>query len=294
MIKQLIALPPRVLLSVFIGYETALNIVLPQLRGFARQVFIDFINRDLKEVRHHSSGGSGESLVRFWLYTPNRMCSFRHSSFSTKEPETLRWIDAYGGNGCFYDIGANIGIYSLYYAKRHGGKVFSFEPSFFNLRQLAKNLSVNEMDDRITIIPSPLTEQTGIANFTNGSEDEGGALNAFGVDYGADGQPINSDIRYNVVGFCLDDLLKHGVIVEPPSLIKIDVDGIEHLILKGAQKTLASKTLKSILIEVNDDFKDQATQVKTILEKAGFELKEQNYNLISTHDQIWHNQVWVR
>ena len=45
--------------------------------------------------------------------------------------------------GWFFDIGANIGIYSLYYAKCHRGNVYSFEPSVFNLRQLAKNVSSN-------------------------------------------------------------------------------------------------------------------------------------------------------
>ena len=42
----------------------------------------------------------------------------------------LNWIDEYGGEGTFYDIGANVGIYSIYYAKAKTGKVISFEPSF--------------------------------------------------------------------------------------------------------------------------------------------------------------------
>ena len=61
----------------------------------------------------------------------------------------LEWIDEFGEGGAFYDIGANIGIYSLYHAVTKSGKVYSFEPSVFNLRQLAKNISINDFDDKI-------------------------------------------------------------------------------------------------------------------------------------------------
>jgi len=262
--------------------------MLPQLRGVGRQQLINYIDNDIKLTKHGSTS--------FQLYTPNYICNFRHSTFSTKEPEMLDWIEEYGG-GVFFDIGANIGIYSLFYAHVKEGNVYSFEPSVFNLRQLAKNISINRLSKRITIVSNPLSETTGIASFINGNTDEGGALSAFGVDYGHDGKPINSDINYNVLGFSLDDLFKKNVLTEPPSLIKIDVDGIEHLILKGASKTLKSEQLKSIFIEVNDDFKEQAHQVKTILEFAGFALKEKCHSEMmdgSARFGRTYNQIWVK
>mgnify|MGYP001991772396 CR=1 FL=1 len=70
------------------------------------------------------------------------------------------------------------------------------------------------------------------------------------------------------------NLLKNGLISKAPSLIKIDVDGIEHLILRGAKNTLENDSLKSIFIEVNDDFEEQSVGVKRLLESAGFTLKE--------------------
>jgi len=217
-------------------------------------------------------------------------------SFSTKEPEILEWIEEFGG-GVFFDIGANIGIYSLFYAKATYGTVYSFEPSVFNLRQLAKNISVNKFSKRITIVSNPLSDRTGIATFINGTTEEGGALNAFGVDYGFDGEPIKDDITYSVLGFSLDDLFEKNLLPEAPSLIKIDVDGIEHLILKGASKTLKSKQLKSVFIEVNDDFKQQAHQVTAILESAGFELKEKRQSETTEKSATFgrtHNQIWIR
>ena len=222
------------------------------------------------------------------------MCNYRHATFSIKEPEMLEWIEEYGG-GVFFDIGANIGIYSLYYTQAKQGNVYSFEPSVFNLRQLAKNISINQLSERITLVSNPLSESTGIAKFINGSADEGGALSAFGVKYGFDGEPIISDITYSVLGFSLDDMFEKSVLTEKPSLIKIDVDGIEHLILKGATKTLKSKELKSLYIEVNDDFKEQAHQVKNILESAGFALKEKRHSEMATgRFERTYNQIWVR
>ena len=287
-IKSVLLFPLRVCHNAFKLYDTVLSNIFPQLKGVGRQQLVNYIDNDIKLTKHGSTS--------FQLYTPNHICNFRHTTFSTKEPEMLEWIEGYGG-GVFFDIGANIGIYSLFYAQVKEGNVYSFEPSVFNLRQLAKNISINELSERITIVSNPLSKSTGVAKFINGSADEGGALSAFGVEYGHDGEPIISDINYSVVGFSLDDLFEKNVLTETPSLIKIDVDGIEHLILKGASKTLKSEKLKSLFIEVNDDFKEQAHQVKTILESAGFALKEKRHSEIIDGSEKFgrtYNQIWVR
>jgi len=285
-IKNILLFPLNICFSAFRLYDTTLSNIFPKLKGLGRQQLINHIDRDVKLIKHGSAS--------FKIYTPNRMCNYRHATFSIKEPEMLEWIEEYGG-GVFFDIGANIGIYSLYYTQAKQGNVYSFEPSVFNLRQLAKNISINQLSERITLVSNPLSESTGIAKFINGSADEGGALSAFGVKYGFDGEPIISDITYSVLGFSLDDMFEKSVLTEKPSLIKIDVDGIEHLILKGATKTLKSKELKSLYIEVNDDFKEQAHQVKNILESAGFALKEKRHSEMATgRFERTYNQIWVR
>lgn len=288
LIKTTLLLPLRVCHFVFNTYDRTLCSIFPQLRGIGREPIISTIDND-KQLTEHGT-------ARFYLYTPNHICNFRHSTFSTKEPEMLEWIEEYGG-GVFFDIGANIGIYSLYYAQTKEGSVYSFEPSVFNLRQLAKNVSINKMSKRITIISNPLTDRTGIASFINGTTDEGGAMSAFGVEYGHDGKLIDSNIKYNVLGFSLDDLIEKKILAESPSLIKIDVDGIEHLILRGAATVLQSRTLKSLFIEVNDDFEEQSHQVQTIMESAGFTLKEKRHSEMldgSAQFGRTYNQIWVR
>lgn len=190
-----------------------------------------------KEIVHQSDG----NLIKFKIFVPNLICTYRWRTFSEKEPETLDWIDEYGGEGTLFDVGANIGIYSIYYAQRHDGEVYSFEPSVFNLKQLAKNISINNLEDKIHIVPNPLPINTEFAIFKNENADEGGALSEFGVGYGFDGEKIDFDYKYQVLGFSLDDLIAHGLIKDSPALIKIDVDGIEHLILRGARTTLMHK-----------------------------------------------------
>jgi len=79
----------------------------------------------------------GETL---YLATPNFLNRYRHKTFFSKEPETLQWMDGFKKEAVFYDIGANVGLYSIYAAKKRNAKVFSFEPSFFNLEFLARNV----------------------------------------------------------------------------------------------------------------------------------------------------------
>jgi len=283
--------------SFFVNLFSILNsffdFIFPKsLNGYFREQINSKSDSFIKTTIHKNRNEE----IKFDIYTPNQICSMRHRTFSDKEPETLEWIDEFGGNGILFDIGANIGIYSIYYALTNNGKVFSFEPSVFNLRQLAKNISINNLQNKISIIPNPLSDKTVFANFKNGNDREGGALSAFGVDYGFDGEKIKAEIEYNVMGFSLDELINKGFLKEYPSLIKIDVDGIEHLILKGAKKTLKNSTCKSISIEVNENFEVQENEVFRLLTECGFKLRSNKHSEMSAKGKFskTYNQVWVR
>ena len=79
------------------------------------------------------------------FFTPNEITDWRINTFFTKEPETLEWIDSFKGEKIvFWDIGANIGLYSLYAAIKHPNiEIVSFEPSVNNLRILSRNIYKN-------------------------------------------------------------------------------------------------------------------------------------------------------
>ena len=250
-------------------------------------------NHLLKQIVTHSNKNK---TVKLSLFTPNWICRYRADSFSTKEPETLEWIDNSEENGVLFDIGANVGLYSLYYAGSNKGKVYAFEPSVFNLALLAKNIFENNLQNKIKIITNPLTQENQFANFTLSTIEEGGALSAFGVEYGHDGEKITKSLSYQTLGLSLDFLLHNKIISDYPSLIKIDVDGIEHLILAGAVKTLKHPFCKTVLIEINNSFTEQAESATKILLDCGFQLKEKRQSEITGVGKFaaTFNQIWVK
>ena len=83
------------------------------------------------------------------------------------------------------------------------------------------------------------------------------------------------------------DFLIENKILEIPDYIKIDVDGIEHLILDGGRNCLASDKIKSISLELNENFIDQYEKSLNILSNANFKLKEKKRsNLIGVSKEF--------
>ena len=224
-----------------------------------------------------------------YLSTPNFLMRYRHKTFFSKEPETIKWIDEFKKGSTFFDIGANIGLYSIYAAEVKNSSVYAFEPSFFNLEFLARNIYYNKLVQKISIIPIALNNSIGINDFNLSTTDWGGALSTFDKSYDENGNEMASIFKYRTVGFNLDtlvDLLK----INKADYIKIDVDGLEHLILSGAKKVL--KNAKEILIEVNDDFYEQKEYVENILSELNF-FREKKVN-INTITNKFSNQIWKK
>ena len=213
-----------------------------------------------------------------FFQSPNSQIDFRVKSIFTKEPETINWIDEFVGKDIiFWDIGSNIGLFSIYAGIKHKKiNVFSFEPSTKNLNILSNNISKNNLTEKIKIIQLPLTEHKNqILKMSEKNFFEGAASNNFGVDYSFGGKKINFDNQYYIYGTSIDNLINEKVL-EVPDYIKIDVDGIEHLILRGAKKTLQNSKIKSILIEVQEDFVEQFENIKMILNENNFQLTSKN------------------
>ena len=100
--------------------------------------------------------------VKINFCIPNSWARARAETFSTKEPETLDWIEDFPSGTILWDIGGNLGLYSLYTAlKDNTAKVYTFEPSVFNLEILARNIVLNGLQNQITIIPMALSDKSG-------------------------------------------------------------------------------------------------------------------------------------
>ena len=277
------------------GFSSFLALFHKNFRRFELNLQNDYLNNLKTKVVHYTKN---KNKVELQIYTPNALCAFRAETFSTKEPETLEWIEEFGANGAvLFDIGANIGLYSIYHSVLNKGKVIAFEPSFFNLKLLAKNININSTKDFITVITTPLTSHNSTNNFKYEDDTEGGALSAFGVDFRYDGKDFNSNLSVKVIGSSLDSLIENKTIEDLPNLVKIDVDGIEHLILSGAVNTLKNKNCRSVLVEVNDDFLEQSIEVKRILEDCGFVLRDKLHGNMFDNSENFsktYNQIWVR
>ena len=76
--------------------------------------------------------------LKFNLICDNWITKYRARTFNVKEPEMLDWLDEHLlDDDVFFDVGANVGIYSIYAALRNSKlTVYSFEPEYSNLNQL--------------------------------------------------------------------------------------------------------------------------------------------------------------
>tara|TARA_B100001175_G_scaffold246068_1_gene212708 strand:+ start:247 stop:1116 length:870 start_codon:yes stop_codon:yes gene_type:complete len=212
------------------------------------------------------------------FYTPNHLISWRVKTLLNKEPDTIEWINNFkiqnGNDFIFWDIGANIGLFSLYCYAIHEkkSKIFAFEPSTSNLRVLSRNIYINNFENRIIINQLPLTNKPNLfLPMKENQFQEGVSLNTFGENFNFEGKDYISKNEYSILGSSIDYLINNNIMYIP-DYIKIDVDGIEHLILEGGKETLKNKKIKSILIEVNENFEDQKKQVDKIMSEYGFKL----------------------
>jgi len=280
-----------ILMNIFTSF---IQLFLPLLRTKIGRVILEIVSNDLmsniREIEHND--------IKLSFLEMNRLTKFRIDTFSTKEPETLDWIDSFEEESVFWDIGANIGLYTCYAAKKHNCNTIAFEPSVFNLELLARNVWANDLKTQITIIPLPLTELIKTADMSMSNTDHGGALSTFGEDYGPDGESLNASFEYKMMGLSMDDAV-NIFDLPSPNHIKIDVDGIEHLILKGGDQVLTNAD--SILIEINDAFIEQAQRTNQYLERSGFMLKEKthaehydNVVLFKGIEGTTYNQIWVK
>ena len=192
----------------------------------------------------------------------------------------MKWIDDFDNTKkfIFWDIGSNIGLFSIYAAIKHNNAtVISFEPSTSNLRCLSRNISINKLEDKIKILPIALTNKTNHFSMMNEPEFiEGGALNSFGVNYNFEGKKFTPKMNYQIFATNIENLINNKIL-DLPDYIKIDVDGIEHLILEGAGNCLKSKKLKKIVVEINENFDDQKKNVFNILEKSDFKFLNKDH-----------------
>lgn len=198
----------------------------------------------------------------------------RAKTYTIKEPDTLDWIDHFDPGSCYFDIGANIGQYSLYPAKKYGREVeiYAFEPQSNNYYALNKNIFYNNLKDRISAYCVAVSGKSEFSKLYVPKFIPGGNRSQFGEE-SLDTMKIPTSHIQGMFGVTLDDLCgKWGF--PYPNYIKIDVDGIEIPILKAAEKVLSHPNLKSVIVELGTPAEQQ--EAITIMKQAGLELKQKS------------------
>jgi FkbM family methyltransferase len=224
---------------------------------------------------------------------PNELNEWRAKTFASKEPETLEWIDGIPEGAVVWDVGANVGLYSCYAALRRSCRVYAFEPSVFNLELLARNVWLNGLTGRVTLVPLALTDALAESTLNMSNTQWGGAMSTFGRSYTHDGGELRKQFEFRTLGLSMDEAVERLGLPQP-DYIKMDVDGIEHLILKGAPGVL-SKT-RGLLVEINENFALQTSESRRALEAAGLRFREKRHAemFAGTEYANCYNQIWQR
>lgn len=198
----------------------------------------------------------------FHMIISNEIEQWRHDTFWDKEPETLSWIKSFKDGDIFFDVGANIGIYSLYCAAIHPHSIiWSFEADKENFLRLKENITLNGYSS-ICPFNFIISNKCGMMGFKNTSN----VIGSSGGQMAENGRKTS---------FNIDSLLN------TPNHIKIDIDGQEWKVVQGMTETLKNKNLKSVLIEIND----HEIEIFKAFYDAGF-TSDNHFNFLENHSRI--------
>jgi len=202
-----------------------------------------------------------------------------------------RWIVGAGEHGCWlgsyeyqkqrlfertikpgaivFDIGANVGFYSLLASTLVGdeGHVFAFEPVPANIFFIKEHLRLNQVAN-VTVIEQAVSDASGVASFADGASSCTGRLAVEG--------------HYQVRTVSLDELVFGGK-MPAPDYMKIDVEGAEMLVLSGARALLQEAHPVIFLATHSSDLHRQCCQ---FLQSIGYQLQPINGGSLEQTDEV--------
>lgn len=175
------------------------------------------------------------------------------------EQEMLAHISAQAHGGTFIDVGANAGNHSLFFAKFCGAKVHAFEPNVISRTDLEKLIALNGMSENVVVHPIALSDHEGTVEATFVIRKD---------------QP---NWTQTVPCQRLDDIVTGSDV----KIIKIDVEGAEPYVLRGATRILRASRPK-LYVEAND--KENLDEIMAVVGKEGYALTGKVFNVSPTYE----------
>jgi FkbM family methyltransferase len=251
-----------------------------------------WLDQSYAEVAH------GDKVMRF--ATTGSSSVKRVRSLFDKEPITLAWIDSFAPGAVLYDVGANVGMYTIYAATMREAKVYAFEPEALNYAELNKNIYLNTLHGQVMAYCLALSDVDRVdrlllSDFGLGISYHDFEENSWTEDktFAAEWSVSREDRKpQGCIGRRLDSLIDDGL--PSPDHIKIDVDGLEHRVIAGLERTLCDPQLKTLLVEINFDNPKNLALIDAFLDRGwrfSWEQLRINRKVKFTVDQIKNYQA---
>jgi len=204
-------------------------------------------------------------LNGFEYFVP--MKDINHMGDGNREPWLIKELSNLKENDIFFDVGANLGQFTVPFAKHT--KVYAFEPAKNIYPYLEKNIHINNVAQNVTIIKAIVSDHVGNTEFYQSDESNifSGILNP--EEYNSEWKSVRRDIIPTVTVDSIVD--EYGI--SKIDWMKVDVEGAEALVIKGSAGCLERKLVKNILIEMHP------ISIKGTHHQDIYDMLEKNYNL---------------
>lgn len=217
---------------------------------------VDFRMRSEALVRRLSGRTHLELLGCRWaVRSANTLKSVRE--MRRANPVMSALVAALSADDVFLDVGANFGAYAIRAACRDPAprRVYAIEPSAGPYLALLENIALNRCNDRCLPLPVVVGGADGFVDFRIDSLDPSTATSHVLSPQEGAHQPTGAlwepcPVTAGVPCFAIDSLVARGTI-EPPTVVKMDIEGYEGEALKGMQHTAAG--IRLLAVEIHPD-----------------------------------------
>ncbi|MEQ9335185.1 FkbM family methyltransferase [Thalassobaculum sp.] len=208
----------------------------------------------------------------------SKVAALRVLSLFSKEPETIAWIAGMDADSVLYDVGANMGLYTIWAAVTRDATVYAFEPEAGSYAMLCGNIFDNRIAGRVRAYCLGVSDTAGIGEILLSSTDAATSGHQVSVAKAGPTPAWTDEFPQGVVTRTLDGLVYDDGL-PCPTHIKIDVDGLEPAIVQGATRLLADRRLRSVLLEL-DLKSEQHRDTMNAITAVGFERDEDSFQAL--------------